>query len=151
MKKFKIVLTAIVMLSTFTAFATEPEPEKVSQVVKTAFINDFSKANDVKWEKSEGFYFATFTLNNVSVDAAYTEAGVLVGTSRRIQKDQVPLSISLALASQYKGYEVSNSVLELTYENVTRYYISVSNKNETVNLKCFSNGDLEVDRRTKTK
>jgi hypothetical protein len=151
MKKFKIVLTAIVMLSTFTAFATEPDPEKLTQAVKTAFKNDFSNANDVKWVKSEGFFFASFTLNNVTVDAAYTEAGELVGTSRRIQKEQMPLSVSLAIGSQYEGYEVSKSVIELTYENVTRYYVTVSNKTETVSLKCYSNGDLDVERRTKNK
>lgn len=149
MKKFKTVLTAIVMLFTFTAFATDPEPDKVSQVVKEAFQNDFSKASAVKWEKSDDFYFASFTLNNVSVDAAYTETGELVGTSRRISKELMPLSISLALADKYEGYEVGQSVIELTYENVTRYYVTVSNKSETLSLKCYSNGDLEVERRTK--
>ncbi len=151
MKKFKTVLTAIVMLFTVTAFATDPEPDKVSQVVKTAFQNDFSKASDVQWESSEGFYFASFLLNEVAVDAAYTEAGELVGTSRRITKDQMPLSISLALASYYEGYEVSKSVIELTYENVTRYYATVSNAKETVSLKCYSSGELETVRRTKNK
>jgi len=149
MKKFKTVFTAIVMLLSFTAFATDPEPEKVTQVVKAAFHNDFSKASDVKWQKSDDFYFASFTLNNVSVDAAYTETGELVGTSRRISKELIPLSISLALAAKYDGYEVGHSVIELTYENATRYYVTVSNKSETISLKCYSNGDMEVERRTK--
>jgi Protein of unknown function (DUF2874). len=147
MKKFKTVLTAIVMLFTFSAFATEPV--KVSPVVKAAFQNDFSKANDVKWESTEGFYFASFTLNDETVEAAYTEKGELVGTSRRITREQIPLSISIALGTQYEGYEVAKSVIELTYENVTRYYVTVSNKKETVSLKCYSNGDMNVERRTK--
>ena len=147
MKKFKTVLTAIVMLFTFSAFATEPV--KVSPAVKAAFSNDFSKANDVKWESSEGFYFASFTLNDVTVDAAYTEAGELVGTSRRIAKELMPLNVSLAVGAQYEGYEVGKSVIELTYENVTRYYVTVSNSKETVSLKCYNNGDLDVERKTK--
>ena len=76
------------MLFATTAFATEPI--KVSPVVKAAFENDFSKASQVSWEKSNDFYFASFTLNNVNVDAAYTEAGELVGTSRRITAQQMP-------------------------------------------------------------
>ncbi len=147
MKKFKTVLTAIVMLFATSAFATEPI--KVSPVVKAAFENDFSKASQVSWEKSNDFYFASFTLNNLNVDAAYTEEGELVGTSRRISVEQMPLSISLAIAENYKGYLVDKSVIELTFADVTRYYVTVSNRSQTLKLKCYSNGDLEVESKTK--
>lgn len=154
MKKIKTVLTAIVMLLSISSFATDagkisPDPEKVTPVVKAAFANDFSKATLVKWDKTDDFYFASFLLNNVKVDAAYTESGELIGTSRRISADQMPLSISVALADNYSGYEVDNSVVELTYASVTRYYVTVSNKSQTVKLKCYSNGDLEVESKTK--
>ncbi len=154
MKKIKTVLTAIVMLLSISSFATEdkknsPDPEKVTPVVKAAFENDFSKATLVKWDKTEEFYFASFLLNNVKVDAAYTENGELIGTSRRIVADQMPLSISVALAEHYNGYEVDDSVVELTHQSVTRYYVTVSNKSQTVKLKCYSNGDLEIESKTK--
>ena len=154
MKKIKTVLTAIVMLLSISSFATDPgkispDPEKVNPVVKAAFANDFSKATMVKWDKTDDFYFASFLLNNVKVDAAYTESGELIGTSRRISADQMPLSISVALADNYSGYEVDNSVVELTHASVTRYYVTVSSKTQTVKLKCYSNGDLEVESKTK--
>ena len=154
MKKMKTVLTAIVMLLSISSFATETkkvstDPEKVTPVVKAAFESDFSKATVVKWEKTDEFYFASFLLNNVKVDAAYSEKGELIGTSRRISADQMPLSISVALADNYGGYEVDNSVVELTHESVTRYYVTVSNKTQTVKLKCYSNGELEVESKTK--
>ena len=154
MKKIKTVLTAIVMLLSISSFATEtkkvsPDPEKVTPVVKAAFESDFSKATLVKWDKTDEFYFASFLLNNVKVDAAYTEAGELLGTSRRIAAEQMPLSISVALAENYGGYEVDNSVVELTFTSVTRYYVTVSNKSQTVKLKCYSNGELEVESKTK--
>jgi hypothetical protein len=149
MKKIKIVLTAIVMLLSINSFATDPEPEKVSAVVKAAFESDFSKATMVKWEKTDEFYFASFLLNSVKVDAAYTGTGELIGTSRKITADQMPLSISVALADSYGGYEVDNSVVELTHESVTRYYVTVSNKTQTLRLKCYSNGDLEVESKIK--
>ena len=147
MKKFKIVLTAIVMLFATASFANEPV--KISPVVIAAFENDFSKASQVIWEKSNDFYFASFTLNNVNVDAAYTEAGELVGTSRRITAQQMPLSISLAITEKYEGYQAENSVVELTFEGVTRYYVNVSNESQSLKLKCYSNGDLEVESKTK--
>ena len=154
MKKIKTVLTAIVMLLSISSFATEtkkasPDPEKVTPVVKAAFESDFSKEKKVKWDKTDEFYFASFLLNNVKVDAAYTENGELIGTSRRISADQMPLSISVALAENYSGYVADNSVVELTHLSVTRYYVTVSNKTQTVKLKCFSNGELEVESKTK--
>ncbi len=149
MKKIKTVLTAIVMLLSISSFATDPEPDKVTPVVKAAFESDFSKATLVKWDKTDEFYFASFLLNNVKVDAAYTESGELLGTSRKITAEQMPLSISVALAENYSGYEVDNSVVELTFASVTRYYVTVSNKSQAVRLKCFGNGDLEVEGKTK--
>ena len=154
MKKIKTVLTAIAMLLFISSFATETkkgstDPEKVTPVVKAAFESDFSKATLVKWDKTDEFYFASFFLNNVNVDAAYTQNGELIGTSRRIDADQMPLSISVALADNYGGYEVDNSVVELTHQSVTRYYVTVSNKSQTVKLKCYSNGEMEVESKTK--
>ncbi|MBL7702270.1 MAG: hypothetical protein JNM14_08465 [Ferruginibacter sp.] len=155
MKKIKTVLTAIVMLFSISSFAHRapvakgPEPEKVSAAVKAAFENDFSKATVVTWEKTDGFYFASFLLNTVKVDAAYTETGELLGTCRRISADQMPLSISVALADNYAGYEIDDSVVELNYESVTRYYVTVSNKTHTLKLKCYSNGSMEIESKTK--
>ncbi len=147
MKKFKIVLTAIVMLFAGSAFASEPE--NVSPKVKAAFESDFSKASKISWEKTSDFYFASFTLNDVRIDAAYNEDGELLGTARVISAEQMPLSVSLAIAEKYAGYRVEKTAIELTYEGQTRYYISVENEHQIVKLKCFSNADVEVERKIK--
>ena len=147
MKKFKTVLTAIVMLFAGSAFAMEPE--NVSPKVKAAFESDFSKASKISWEKTSDFYFASFTLNDVRIDAAYNEDGELLGTARVISAEQMPLSVSLAIAEKYAGYRVEKTAIELTYEGQTRYYISVENEHQIVKLKCFSNADVEVERKIK--
>ncbi len=147
MKKFKTVLTAIVMLFATSAFAMESE--NVSAKVKAAFESNFSKASQVNWEKTSDFYFATFQLNSTEVTAAYNEDGELVGTCRKISADQLPLSISLALTENYGGYQVDKTATELTYEGQTRYYVIVKNKNQAIKLKCYSNGGLNVESKTK--
>lgn len=147
MKKIKTVLTAIVMLLSVSSFATDPE--NVSAAVKAAFQNDFAKASVVKWDKTDDFYFASFLLNDVRVDAAYTEEGELIGTSRNIQASQMPLAVSLAIAEKYNGYQVSDVVTELTFASATRYYVTVSNEKQSVRLKCFNNGDIEVESKIK--
>ena len=147
MKKFKTGLTAIVMLFATSAFAMGGE--NVSAKVKAAFENDFSKAKKVNWEKADDFYFVSFTLNEVNVDAAYNESGELVGTSRRISAELMPLSISLAIAEKYADYQLDKTAIELTYEGLTRYYINVENKSQVFKLKCYSNGTIEVERKIK--
>ena len=147
MKKFKTVLTAIVMLFASSAFAIGPE--NVSPKVKAAFESDFSKASGVNWEKTSDFYFASFTLNNIRVDAAYNEAGELVGTSRTILAEQMPLSVSLAIAERFDGYKLNKTAIELTYEGQTRYYVTAENSSQVVKLKCLSSGDVEVESKLK--
>ena len=110
MKKFKMVLTAIVMLFAGSAFAMEPE--NVSPKVKAAFERDFSKASKISWEKTSDFYFASFTLNDVRIDAAYNEDGELLGTARVISAEQMPLSVSLAIAEKYAGYRAEKTAIE---------------------------------------
>lgn len=147
MKKFKTVLTAIAMLFATSSFATEPVT--VTPVVKSAFENDFPKAGQVNWEKTDAFYFASFTLNDAIVDAAYTEEGMLVGTSRRIDSGQMPLGILLAIDENYEGYKIGKSAIELTFKGLTRYYVTVENGQETVKLKCYSSGEIRVEQKTK--
>jgi hypothetical protein len=72
-----------------------------------------------------------------------------LGTARVISAEQMPLSVSLAIAEKYAGYRVEKTAIELTYEGQTRYYISVENEHQIVKLKCFSNADVEVERKIK--
>ncbi len=147
MKKIKTALAAIAMLLVTTAFAKDPE--KVTASVQAAFQQDFSSASGVTWKVNSDFYFATFLLNGISVDAAYNADGELLGTSRTISIGQVPLAVTMELAKRYNGFGVSAKAIELNFEGQTSYYIDVQDNELKLSLKCSSNGDISVDRRTK--
>src|ERR1700712_1842071 len=119
MKRSVTVLSAAILLLSSYAFATDSD--KVNVRVKTAFSNDFSSASSVTWEKISDFYFATFTLNKIEVNAAYDEDGELVGTSRQMESAQLPVNVSLAIAKKFEGYAISQRALELTYDDETSY------------------------------
>ena len=106
MKKLSIVLTAIVMLFATSSFATSGT--EVSATVKAAFSKDFSTAINVAWEKKSDFYFADFKLNDKTVTAAYNESGELVGTARKMDITQLPLSVSLSLAKAFTRFTNSS-------------------------------------------
>lgn len=147
MKKIKIGLTAVVLLFAISAFALEPV--KLTPAVKAAFEKNFSNARGVSWEKNNEFYFASFTLNNEDVDAAYNETGELIGISRRISIKDLPLNISLTLAERYAGYEVDKTAVELTVEGSTWYSFKVKSGEKLLKLKAYANGEITVESKVK--
>ena len=85
MKKLATILTATVLLISSFAFATDGD--NVNPKVKSGFLEDFSEAQAISWQKTNDFYFATFMLNNKEINAASNEDGDLVGTSRFVETD----------------------------------------------------------------
>ncbi|MBK7432806.1 MAG: hypothetical protein IPI66_02210 [Chitinophagaceae bacterium] len=147
MKKLTTIFTAVIMLLTTTAFAADGD--NVTEEVKAAFRADFSGASQVSWEKISDFYFASFTLQNDKVDAAYNEKGELVGTSRRIGLAQLPLGLSMELNRKFEGYTFSAQAFELNYEGQTHYYLSAENSKQTLKLKGNANGEVEIESKSK--
>lgn len=148
MKKLQTILAAAALLFATSTFAAKG-PEKVSAVVKKAFEQQFATARNVNWEKTDDFYFASFRLNDKDVSVAYNESGELVGASRIVHTDGLPLSVSLAIAERYKGYTVAKTANEITYEGYSSYHITVENSKQVLTLKCLGNGDITVLNRTK--
>lgn len=147
MKKIITVFAAAALLLTTTAFATDNRD--VSAKVKAAFAKNFSGATAVSWELKDGFYFASFTVNNVKTDAAYNAAGELLATSRKVTFEQLPMAVSLSLSEKYADYQFANSVTELTFEGSTQYQLTGANNKQIVNLKVSANGDISVEKKTK--
>jgi len=149
MKKVTTILTATVML--FSALAFASEGDVVNNKVKAAFLSDFTAASNVSWKKTNDYYFATFFINQIEVNAAYNETGELVGTSRVMESTQLPISISMALAKKYTGYSIAQKAIELTYEGETRYYLTIANDRQSLDLKCTVNGNIEVEKKIRKK
>ena len=149
MKKVTTILTAIILLLSITAFASEGET--VTAKVKLAFEKDFVKAKDVNWKKTGEFYFASFSINEAFVDVAYNEDGELVGTSRKISTTQLPLFLSLILSQKYGQYKMSVEATELSFNGETHYYVTAINSKQTLRLNCKPNGEVSIDKKIKNK
>jgi len=150
MKKLMTVLAALVLLVSASAFATTDSPA-VTEKVKVAFKKDFVKATGVSWTKKSEFYFAWFTINNVTVNAAYNEEGELVCISRDMEMAQLPLNVSLVLSQKYADYTLPETVTELNLEGETHYYITISNEKQALKLKFRPNGEVSIDQKIRIK
>ncbi len=148
MKKVSTILAAAALLFATSAFAAKG-PEKVSAVVKKAFEKQFTPSSSVTWEKAEEFYFASFKLNDRDVSVAYNIKGELVGASRVISADELPMAVSMAIAEKYAGYTAGKTATEVTYDGQSSYYITLENAKQTLSVKCFSDGDINVINKTK--
>jgi hypothetical protein len=149
MKRLQTILVATALLFATSAFATAGGPEKVAPQVKAAFEKNFTGAVNVNWEKTEGYYFAFFKLNEKDVTVAYNENGDLLGTSQIIATAQLPLNVSLSLANNYAGYTLAKTVTELTYQGQTSYYVFAENSKQVLKLKCSTSGDISIENKTK--
>ena len=149
MKKLTGILTALVLFISASSFA--PNEEIVSVKIKSAFEKTFTSASDVKWNKSNGFYFVNFKINQQVLSAAFNEEGELVGASRNITVSQLPLNISLALQNNYADYIINGSVTEMTTEGQTNYYITAENSKRIVTIKADAFGDLSIEKKIKKK
>ena len=147
MKKLTMIFAVLALTAGTSAFANTGD--KVSKTVKTEFQKDFSGAQNVTWETQAEFYFASFELNGKTVNAAYDETGQLLGISRRLQITEVPLTISQSLSSNYADYSIGSTLTEVVFEGQTFYYATVVGATKVLKLKCFSDGVIYVEKKTK--
>ncbi len=147
MKKLTMVFAVLALMAGTSVFAGTGD--KVSKAVKAEFQKNFSGAENVTWEIDEGFYFASFELNGKMVNAAYDEKGTLIGLSRKLQLSALPLTVSQSLQSAYPDYVIANTVTEVVYEGQTFYYANAAGATRILKLKCFSDGQIYVEKKIK--
>ncbi len=149
MKKLTVILTALVIFISASSFA--PNEVIVSTKIQTAFEKAFTSASEVKWKKSDEFYFADFKINDQALSAAFDEEGKFLGASRNITLSQLPLNVSLALKNDYADFTISKSVIEMATEGQTSYYILAENSKRIVNIKASASGVLTIEKKTRKK
>jgi len=169
MKKLTAIVAALALFASAGAFNPIPKkekglftvlnkktakfvsPEKVSRQVSNAFKEKFEKAVNVKWTQEENLYFAIFEMNEKEYTVAYSEKGELIGISRCLYKDQLPLAVMESLNEKYKNYILPASVSEIVFEGVTNYYLTIEGETRYLQLKCSPDGSISVNKRIKKK
>ncbi len=123
----------------------------VTRVISKSFTEKFNSAEDVSWKEREGFFFADFKVNDEKMFAAYNEDGDLLGISRNVQFSELPMHVAMAIKEKYKDYKIDNLVTEMVLDGGTTYQLQVEDKSRYLTLKCNSDGQITVVKRTKKK
>ena len=141
----KIILFMAIAASSLSSFASNPTDVKPE--VLNAFQNDFALAKNVEWVASQHYYKAGFVINEKYLFAYYNEAGKLLGITRHIVADELPINLQLSLKKKYSGYWISD-LFELAKHDNNTYFITLEDADCTLVLKS-SDGKWEVYSKSK--
>src|SRR5215204_2385020 len=101
MKSLFIILTALTTVFTTSSFANPGKPnpgtDKVAPAALKSFENTFSDAREVGWSVTNNYSKVVFTLNGQYVTAFYSNAGNLMGLTRNLSSNQLPISLQAEL------------------------------------------------------
>ncbi|HQV05126.1 MAG: hypothetical protein R2796_02560 [Chitinophagaceae bacterium] len=137
----KMIIMLAITISTVNAFAGE---ENVNQQVLNAFKTEFTTAKDVNWTVAQNYYMATFFYNDKYVYAYYNEGGDLLGVSRHIRLENLPISLQATLKNKYyKNYWISD-LIEVSKNNTIQYYITLENADKQLVLQSSGSNQWRV-------
>jgi hypothetical protein len=142
----KLFIAALFAVSFMTsAFATGT---KVSSAVLSNFKFQFKNVSDVDWKVGEGFAKATFVYNQVRTEAFYSPTGEMIGTSKGVTLDQLPVKAKRNFSKKYDGYNVTEAI-RFDGTDEAAYYISAENEKESVIVKVNDIDEVSLVKRTK--
>ncbi len=136
MKKQFLVLTTALIMTLSATFAQEAKP--VPDAISNGLAQQFTNASDVLWQTTGDYYKATFLIDGQPMKAFYSHDGSMIGISRNISVEQLPL----ALLKEVKEKEATTTVsdlFELLTDRGTEYYITYKGDKDTKTYQ--SNGD----------
>ena|SRR5450631_730993 len=144
MTKKILTLMAFVMLTISSVFAGGKD---ISKSALTTFSGSFAKATNVKWEKYEDYYKASFQMNGQSLNAFVSEQGDIIAVSRNILSTGLPIGLQASLGKDFATYWITD-LTEYAVGNETKYYITVENADGKITMENVGTYDWSVTRKS---
>ncbi|GAC1591039.1 MAG: hypothetical protein NVS3B25_10080 [Hymenobacter sp.] len=126
MKKY-LLLLALLPLAILSAQAQKLVEKQVPAAAVATFKKVQPTATAVNWEKEGVNYEAGFRQGKGKMSVVITPAGALLETETEMPVAQLPTAVRSTLASQYKGYKVTEAAKIVTAATgATTYEAEVS-------------------------
>ena len=149
----KLFLSALLAVSLFSsAFATDENTKAAEETKKEKQINvrtlhnfrtEFGNLANVQWTTRADFSRASFVYNNENMEAFFDVHGELIGTSKAVTIDQMPVNVKRVFAKKYAAYTVKETI---RFDGIdeSAYYISAENGAKSVVLKVSVSGGISL-------
>jgi hypothetical protein len=129
MKKVFVMLFAVIIAVSASA-KVDPAPVE-NEKVMAAFEKQFTEAVDVSWTQKQGYFLASFKMNNDRMLAWYTPDGEVEAVHRSIQQKQMTYLASEAVTQLTKDKQILN-IAEISKQGELFYLVKTDEE------KCFS-------------
>ena len=104
----------------------------------------YKNAHDIKWDKQNDTYYASFYLKNTDVTVAFSEDGEILAESRDVEITNLPPKISASLSANFKGYVFNNQATEVKFQGTHTYFVIGQDQNFWVRLRYNTDGSYDV-------
>ena len=125
--KISVMMIAIIMLS-FVSFAQKTKEQNVPQVIKNALHDKFPNAKEVKWDKEENNYEASFKNNKVDNSILFNVNGKIIETEIAITASQLPKKALQYLNDNFKNQKVDEAAKIISEKGITTYEAEIQGK-----------------------
>lgn len=129
MKKVFVMLFAVIIAVSASA-KVDPSPVKNEKVL-ASFEKQFAEATHVSWTEKQGYFLASFKLNDDLMLAWYTPEGEVEAINRWIQLNQMTFLAAKAVTELTKDKYIL-SMAEISKQSELFYLV------KTEDAKCFS-------------
>ncbi|UPT71012.1 MAG: PepSY-like domain-containing protein [Flavobacterium sp. JAD_PAG50586_2] len=126
MKKSVIIVVALV-LSTI-AFAQKVKATKVPEIVSKSLLSKYPNAKNVKWDKEENNYEASFESNKIENSVLFNSNGKIIETEVEITAAQLPKSILNYIGKNYKDQKVKEAAKIISEKGIVTYEAEIKGK-----------------------
>ena len=148
MKKVFVMLFAVVIAA--SAWAS-PSPSPVeNEKVLAAFQQQFGEVKDVTWTEKEGFFLASFKLNNDRMLVWYTAEGKVEAVQRSIQTNQLTFLAAEAVDKLMQNKPLLN-LAEISKNGELFYLAKIEDEKFISVYKLSTYGDYSRVEKTKKK
>jgi hypothetical protein len=128
--KTPILILAAVILYSFTACSQSGKD--VPGPVKSAFLQKFSTATNVKWGKeNEKEWEAEFQIDGKKYSANFDNAGNWIETEYQISINEIPAAVKATLDNESAGAKIKMSEVTETKEGKAYEFVVSKDENET--------------------
>ncbi len=145
--KSAMMVPAVLLIVGLSA-ATAQDSNRIDDRILSAFKNEFSFAQNVKWSRENENTRVSFTLNDQRLLAWYNPEGEQLSVARNILYMQLPLAVVKAFEQNY-GDASTAAITEVTRSNETVYYIQSERKGKKYLLRASPSGHISVIKKIK--